>query len=79
MISNLSLSAFSGTDLRPTPAPQGATVRAASERAPVGAAQGVSRVRAQSETRPAQQTLQLGPTPPSGKPPPRGSLLDLSV
>lgn len=76
MISNLSLSAFSATDLRP------ATPRAPTQRPPVEPAPPVERVRAQVEARPAQGPLSLGSAPPaspSGRPAPRGSLLDLSV
>jgi hypothetical protein len=76
MISNLSLSAFSATDLRP------ATPRPPAQRPPVEPAPQVDRVRAQAEARPAQGPLSLGttpPAPPSGRPAPRGSLLDLSV
>ena len=85
MISNLSLSAFSATDLRPSPSrlppDRGAAIRPASERPPVEPAPSVNRVRAQSDTRPAPEALALGASPPapSGKPAPRGSLLDLSV
>ena len=85
MISNLSLSAFSAAELRPAPSrlppDRGATTRAASERPPVEAAPSINRVRAQSDTRPTAEALSLGAAPPasSGKPAPRGSLLDLSV
>ena len=85
MISNLSLSAFSATDLRPaTPrAPDRVDgPRPPSQRPPVDAAPQIDRVRGQSETRPPQEALSLGRIPPAGspgKPAPRGSLLDLSV
>ncbi|MCC6717070.1 MAG: hypothetical protein IT555_04235 [Acetobacteraceae bacterium] len=81
MISNLSLSAFSAADLRPA-GPRPPAARPPSDRPPVEASPQVDRVRAQSETRPAQGGLSLGSTPPAappGRPPPRGSLLDLSV
>ncbi len=85
MISNLSLSAFSATGLRPTPPRPPDRVEGPtppSRRPPVEAAPQIDRVRGQSETRPAQEALSLGARPPAsapGKPSPRGSLLDLSV
>jgi hypothetical protein len=79
MISNTSLSAFSAADLRPTRTPPVEGVRPPEPRTPV---QPVAEVRAKNETRPAQELLAPGrepPTTPSGRPLPRGSLLNLSV
>ena len=84
MIANTSLSAFSAADLRPTRSTPGGTPpvdapRPPEPRAPV---QPVAEVRAKNETRPAQELLAPGrepPTTPSGRPLPRGSLLNLSV
>jgi hypothetical protein len=78
MISNISLSAFSATTLRPTEP----RTPSASQVAPVQAAPPVDRVRAQADTRPPEGISALERTPPQpapGRPIPRGSLLDLSV
>lgn len=81
MISNLSLSAFSASDLRSirTPPP---SERPVGERPPVDPTAQAERVRSQAETPAAQKLLSPGggsQAPAPGRPMPRGSLLDLSV